>query len=38
VVNDYNQKWATRIIRGFGMATTQAVFKQMYEERYPAKE
>jgi putative transposase len=38
VVNDYNQKWATRIIRGFGMATTQAIFKQMYEERYGAKE
>jgi putative transposase len=34
----FELKWATRIIRGFGMATTQSIFKQMYEERYPAKE
>lgn len=34
VVHDYNERWSSRIIRGFGMETTKAALAQMYEERY----
>lgn len=35
-VMTYNEKWSTRVIRGFGDAETQTELKRMYEERYPS--
>ena len=31
----YNEKWSTRVIRGFGDAETKAALQRMYGERYP---
>lgn len=35
-VTTYNEKWSTRVIRGFGDAETKTELKRMYEERYPS--
>ncbi|QQE77275.1 IS256 family transposase [Alicyclobacillus sp. SO9] len=35
-VTAYNEKWSTRVIRGFGDEETKAGLQRMYEERYPA--
>jgi transposase-like protein len=34
VVKDYNERWANRIIRGFGMEETKQALDKMYQERY----
>ena len=35
-VTTYNEKWSTRVIRGFGDVDTKTELKRMYEERYPS--
>jgi putative transposase len=34
----YNEKWNTRIIRGFGDPETRANLQEKFEQRYPAEE
>lgn len=34
----YNEKWCTRVIRGFGDPDVQVKLKQMFKERYPTPE
>jgi putative transposase len=36
-VTAYNEKWSTRVIRGFGDDTVRAKLTAMFEERYPTK-
>ncbi|MNY71894.1 hypothetical protein D3C86_2103370 [compost metagenome] len=31
----YNEKWNTRVIRGFGDPAVKAKLTSMFEERYP---
>jgi putative transposase len=34
----YNEKWNTRIVRGFGDASVKEELTRMYEERYPVQQ
>ncbi|MUT66967.1 IS256 family transposase [Paenibacillus sp. NEAU-GSW1] len=34
VVHAYNERWATRIIRGFGMENTKQALEAMFQKRY----
>lgn len=35
-VIDYNEKWCSRVIRGFGDPSTKEALNKMFEQRYPA--
>lgn len=36
-IMDYNEKWSTRVIRGFGDEGTKQKLKEMFEERYATR-